>query len=245
MPYLTMRGHLLEAVVTQGAALAAATRLDSTAGRAACGELLGEASHLTGDDEAALRHFTDSRALYRRLGDRRGEAVVAAWLAAVAERQGHVAVALGHYEEALRLRPPAAGDKAEEAEMLNNVGWCHALLGDYQQARTFCRRSLALVAGLEPRSLQYHVRDSLGCIEGRLGGFGAAVAHFERALRLCRDYGDLMSEAQILTHLGDACAAAGGLPAAREAWRQACDILDDLGHPRAAEVRAKLAVTAR
>lgn len=240
MPFLTMRGHLREAVATQGAALAAATRLGSTAGRAVCGEMLGEASHLAGDDEAALRHFTDSRALYQQLGDRRGEAAVVRWLAAVAERQGHVAVALSRYEEALRLRPPVPGDKAEEAEVLNSVGRCHALLGDYQQARTCCQRSLALAAELEPRSLQYHVQDTLGYVEGRAGGFGAAVAHFERALRLCREYGDLMSEARILTHLGDTCAAVGGLPAARDAWQQACDILESLGHPDAAEIRSKL-----
>ena len=45
----------------------------------------------------------------------------------------------------------------------------------------------------------------------------------------------------ILTHLGDTHHAAGDPDAARDAWQQALTILDDLDHPDAAQVRAKLA----
>jgi hypothetical protein len=41
-------------------------------------------------------------------------------------------------------------------------------------------------------------------------------------------------------HLGDTRRAARELPQAREAWGQALAILEDLRHPNAAEVRAKL-----
>jgi hypothetical protein len=40
--------------------------------------------------------------------------------------------------------------------------------------------------------------------------------------------------------VGDIRHAADDLPGAREAWQQALTILDDLGHPDADKVRAKL-----
>lgn len=58
-----------------------------------------------------------------------------------------------------------------------------------------------------------------------------------------RESGDRVHEAQALTHLGDTRQAAGQLPQAREAWQQALAILDDLEHPDAGQVRAKLAST--
>lgn len=47
--------------------------------------------------------------------------------------------------------------------------------------------------------------------------------------------------ADTLDRLGDAHAAAADLPAARNAWQQALDILDDLGHHDAERLQAKLA----
>ena len=47
-------------------------------------------------------------------------------------------------------------------------------------------------------------------------------------------------EAEALDHLGDAHQRAGNRAAARVAWQRALDILDDLGQPRADEVRRKL-----
>ena len=47
--------------------------------------------------------------------------------------------------------------------------------------------------------------------------------------------------ASMLAEFGDACQAAGeGLPAAIEAWRQALQVLDDLGWPDLLGVGARL-----
>jgi len=47
--------------------------------------------------------------------------------------------------------------------------------------------------------------------------------------------------AMALALLGDAYASTGDVPDAREAWREAADILEGLRHPEAGEVRGKLA----
>lgn len=70
-----------------------------------------------------------------------------------------------------------------------------------------------------------------------------AAACYQRALGIFQTVGDRWGAADTLTNLGDICRAAGELLHAREAWQQALGILDDLQHPDAAEVRAKLART--
>jgi hypothetical protein len=79
-----------------------------------------------------------------------------------------------------------------------------------------------------------------------LASYQDALAWFEaehrvrHALTMIREIGDRFGEADILTHLGDARHAAGDPAEAEDAWRQALAILDDLHHPSAGKVRAKL-----
>jgi DNA-binding SARP family transcriptional activator len=238
--FLQTRGHYQEWAATQRTALAAATRLGDIAGQAVSGRLLAAACTYFGDFDQARGHFASSLTLYQRLGNRLGEAKVQQNLGMLAERQGRYADALGHAEEALRLYQ-AVGDKASEAETLNNVGWCHGLLGDYQQARVFCQQALALSAETGYRRTEGNAWDSLGYAEHHLGSLAAAAACYQRALAIHQETGDRFEEAEALTHLGDTRHAAGDLAQAREAWQQALAILDDIQHPSAAQVRAKLA----
>jgi tetratricopeptide (TPR) repeat protein len=84
------------------------------------------------------------------------------------------------------------------------------------------------------------VWDSLGYIEHRLGHLAEAAACCERALSICREFSEPWNEADFLTHLGDIRYDADDLTAARDAWRQALDIMGAVDHPDADSVRAKL-----
>ena len=240
VPYLARRGLYREWAATQRTALSAAERLDDIAGQAICNRLLANAYRLLADYDRAIAHHGRSLMLYRRLGDRRGEALVHGGLCMVAEYQGRHADGLDHAEQARDLYR-ALGDRLGEARALNAVGWFHALLGHYQEARTFCRQALRLLDDLGARGPAAHVWDSLGYIEYRLGNLEEAAACYESGLSILRESGDAWNEATFLTHLGDTRHAAGDLPQARDAWQRALAILDGAGHPRAAEVRAKLA----
>src|SRR5262249_37814425 len=81
---------------------------------------------------------------------------------------------------------------------------------------------------------------SLGYAHHHLGHHTQAIACYQHALRLLRDLGDRYHEATTLTHLGDTHHTAGNPDAARDAWQQALTILDQLDHPHADTVRAKL-----
>ena len=238
--FLRACGRWQERAATQRTALAAATRLGDAAAQALSGRLLAMVCANLGDHDQARAHFASSLALYQQLGNRLGEARIHQNLGNLAERQGRYADAIGHAEQALRLYQ-AVGDKAGEASALNAVGWWHAILGEYRQARAFCRQALTLCAGAGHRRVEGEVWDSLGYVEHHLGNLTEAVGCYQRALNLFREVGDRFDETQALTHLGDTHHAAGELAQALEAWQQAIAILDDLQHPLADQVRAKLA----
>jgi DNA-binding SARP family transcriptional activator/tetratricopeptide (TPR) repeat protein len=240
--FLQTRGHWQEWAATQRTALDAATRLGDTAAQAVSGRLLAKACTDLGDHDQARGHYASSLRLYQRLGNPLGEAKIQHSLGLAAERQGRFVDALGHAEQALRLYQ-AIGDKANEAEALNNVGWYQGLLGDYQQARAFCRQTLTLSSEAGNRWIEGHAWDSLGYAEHHLGNLAEAAACYQRALSLHREAGDRFSEAGTLTHLGETRHAAGQPAQARQAWQQALAILEDLQHPDAGEVRARLAST--
>jgi DNA-binding SARP family transcriptional activator len=240
--FLQIRGHWQEWAATGRTALAAATRLGDTAAQAVSSRLMAMACTELGDHDQARGHYSGSLTLYQRLGNRLGQAKIHQNLGMLAGRQGRYADALGHSEQALRLYQ-AIGDKGGEAEALNNVGWYHGLLGDYQQARTFCRQALTLSAAAGHHWTEGDAWDSLGYAEHHLGNLAEAAACYQRALSLHRESGDRFGEAEALTHLGDTRHAASELAQARQAWQQALAILDDLQHPDAGQVRAKLAST--
>jgi tetratricopeptide (TPR) repeat protein len=82
--------------------------------------------------------------------------------------------------------------------------------------------------------------DSLGYIYRHLGRMDRAIACYEQALDLYREFGDWFNEADTLAYLGDAYYAAGDLAAAEGAWAEALPILERLVHPDAGRLQARL-----
>jgi tetratricopeptide (TPR) repeat protein len=237
--FLDRRGHWHQQAAIQRIALAAATRQGDTAGQAAARYLLGTACAKLGDYGQAQEHLIGCLELSRDEADHSGAARAYQALAWTVEHQGRYAAALGYAEQALAA-VRTVDNPGWEAVVLNCVGWQHALLGHYQQARTFCRQALTLHYQLGNRQGEAHSWDSLGYAEHHLGRYHRAVTCFTHSLDLFRQLGDRYYEAEALYHLGDTRAASGEPDAARENWRAALSILDDLNHPDAADVRAKL-----
>ncbi|MFD2350364.1 tetratricopeptide repeat protein [Nonomuraea ferruginea] len=116
----------------------------------------------------------------------------------------------------------------------------YAELGEGDRAVRCCRQALALFERIGDPRAQGGAWDSLGYAHHRLGRHDEAVTCYRRALALLRTGLDPVTEAETLVHLGDAYAALRGDEQARQAWRDALAILDELGHPGAGRVRAKL-----
>jgi tetratricopeptide (TPR) repeat protein len=85
--------------------------------------------------------------------------------------------------------------------------------------------------------------DALGVAHSRLGERRQAMGCYRQGLALVRELKNPFARAMLasmLAEFGDACQAAGDPPADLEAWRQALQVLDDLGWPDLLGVGARL-----
>lgn len=237
--FLDRQGRPLDMIAVQRTALAAAQRAADRAGQSRAHHGLGLAYLEMGRLDESIGQLWSALDLGAGFGDLAAQARVHTSIAFVRSQQGHLADGVVHAERALSLYREA-GYHGALARALNNAGWAYALAGDYRRALDYCQDGLGLLTSLGDRQGQALTWDSLGYAHGKLGDHDRAAACYRSALGLIRESGGRAGEAQILIHLGDSQQAAGDISAAREAWRAAQVILDDLGHPDAHQIRARL-----
>jgi DNA-binding SARP family transcriptional activator/tetratricopeptide (TPR) repeat protein len=187
--------------------------------------------------DAARAEFQQALRLLAGSDDLAGQARMHGGLGWVCSEQERYAEALGHAEQALRLYQ-AAGHQQGQAQALNSLGWYHAHLGNHRETLRCCTAALALFEELGDWRAAGSTWDSLGYAHHHLGQYRQAVDAYQRALDLRR--GDRYRYAATLRRLGDTRLTDGSPTAAAEAWQEARAILDELDHPEAAEVSAKL-----
>ena len=237
--FLDRRGHWQHRADTQRAALAATRALGDRSAEAHSHRGLALAHIWLGRYAEAETHLRQALQLFEELGDGIGKALTYRYLARVSGTQGRHDDALPYDWQALHLFR-AAGNRPGQAVALNAVGWHLAHLGEYEQALTYCEQALALHQGIGNRIGEGETWDSLGYAHYRRRDHARAIACYQRALNLLRETGARYSEAMTLVNLGDTQNATGNTDAARNTWLDAVQILADLGHPHATEVRAKL-----
>lgn len=237
--FFDRQGHWHDRAATNDAALAAARRLDDVSGQAFAHGGIGRAYVRIGRNEDAQVHLRRALDLYGQLGDQVGQEDTHRALSWMFGQQGRHLEELEHAQLALDLSR-AIGDPTKQARALNYVGWAHAMLGDYHAALVYCQQGLDLqVEGSEHYS-QAETWNSLGYAHHRLGHHEQAVVCYERALAVYRKQMDIYNEAQTLIGLGDTYRSAGDAESARTVWELARDILDQLGHPDAGDIRIRL-----
>jgi DNA-binding SARP family transcriptional activator/predicted negative regulator of RcsB-dependent stress response len=234
--FLERRGHWLDLITIGQVALASALRLADPLAQSHAHRFVARASTQLDRLDDAHRHHQRSLEV---AGDPVGQARAHRELAYVCERQGRLDQALDHSRQALRLYE-TAGHRHGQAGALNAVGWYQALLGDLARALTSCEAALALLEELDDPDGQAATWDSLGYIHHHRGEHRDAITCYQRSLDVFRSLGDRYWTADVLVHLGDSHLAAGAAAAARAAWREALEILEDLHHPDADAVRSRL-----
>jgi tetratricopeptide (TPR) repeat protein len=233
------RGHWSQWAAAQEKALRATRRLGDRPGEQ--GTLLGLAkcSVLAGDLEAAQGYLHQALTLAEEDADLIGQAHCLSLQAWLRGEQGRVEDAITAGESALSLYE-AVHNRGGVADVLNTLGWYHAQLGDTDRGLAYCRRSLAehqIIGDATGTAATLH---SLAAIHVKLGDGGAAVQVYSQALALFRKQQDRYQEATTLVDMGDTQQAFGDADAATDSWRSALAILEELGHPAAEKVRAKI-----
>jgi tetratricopeptide (TPR) repeat protein len=237
--FLRRNGHLQGRVAVWEHALAAGQSLDDMGVRALAHRLLGGSLRALGRIDDAHRHLRTALRLSKEVGDRSGEAAALLSLATNCERAGRYEEALGYDQRAFELFRES-GDQASQAMALNAIGWRNARLGRYDDAVTYCEQALSMCQRHDYRVGEALTWHSLGYAHLNLERFEDAIDCYQRSVELYRQLGHRTYEADKLSDLGDAQHAAGDHDAARTSWERAAAILDELDHPGAEMVRAKL-----
>jgi tetratricopeptide (TPR) repeat protein len=242
--FLNLQGHWHDWLASHHGALAAAERLGHLPAQAYAHRMLARCRVQLGDYDPAAVHYRHALDLFCELGDAVGQAHVHLSFSWMLDLQGRPQDALDHDRRGLELYR-AAGHQLGQARALNMIGWDHARLGSYRQALGYCRQALELQQQIGDRYGEAATWDSLGYTHHHLGDHDQAVSCYEQALERYREAGDRTNEAEILTHLGETRHAAGDGDGARAAWEDALAILDDLDHPDAGAIQAKLDLLGR
>lgn len=237
--YLLRRGWWHSLVTTQRSALEAAGTLADATGQAHAHCSLGLAGTLLGSFSEAHSHLVSASRLFREAGDCAGEARARVRMCNTFWRERRYSDALAQSLHAGDLFR-ACGDRAGQAGAINNIGWYHIELGDYERGMECCRAALAMFREIGDRRGEGNALDSLGYLHYRAGRHAQAAGYFGAALKAFLELGDRYNQAEVVTHLADAHRASGNTAAARRSWQEALTILSDLNHPDAADVLLKL-----
>jgi tetratricopeptide (TPR) repeat protein len=240
MTFCERRGHWREYADIQPSALAATQRLGDRSGQAHAHRCLARAYRWLDRHDDSYSHLLQALRLYDELADHAGQARTHLNLSIAVELQGHHEEAMRHDQLALDLFV-AAGDRYGQGLALNQIGCDHVLLGDYRQAIVHCEQALALFREFADDSGQAATWDSLGSAHHGLGKHAQAIECYRKAVELYRQLGNRGNEADTLIHLAETAEATGDADLARRYWQHALDILDEMRHKRANEIRARLA----
>ena len=142
----------------------------------------------------------------------------------------------GHWDQSAGLHQAAlatarrTGDRAGQADALNELGLLHRVTGDYPAAAASLTRALELYRGLGDRLGQASALDQLGRVQLETGEYPAAAASHQQALALFRDLNHQAGQALAMNNLGIVQTRAGDSPAAVASLTQALGMFRDLGH---------------
>ncbi|MCM2336583.1 MAG: tetratricopeptide repeat protein, partial [Pseudomonas sp.] len=190
---------------------------------------LGKFSILQGQAQRAVDdHLVRALVLYKRSGNRFGEAETVNALGIGYNRLGQVDDAEQQYRAAVELRR-AVGNRRGLATSLRNLASVLSTRGQYDEAAATLDSARALHAELGDRGGLAAVENELGLLDEERGDYRAALDAFRRALQGWQQIGDPNGTAQVLNNIGFAHFQLGAYADAQAYLVQAAQAYDELG----------------
>lgn len=200
---------------------------------------LGVAYREQGRRDDALRDFDIALRRFREHGDQVGEAESTLHLAQTHRELGRLDHARELSDRARSLFR-AAGAEHGEAKASNMLGGIYLELGDPAAALSHTEHAAAIFEQLGDEFSHAWAVNNLAAVLAKLGRMDEAIAEYRTAMEV-RQRIDRYGLAFTLQGLGDVLTETGEHDQAREQWRRALVIFDELGDPRAAGLRTRLA----
>ncbi len=214
------RGALEEAEATLEGALAEAQRTRSVAGEQRVAARLGLVLHARGRLDEAQAYYERALDLAARLASPSLEAAAHRDLGSLLLQRGALARARAHYAEALARAPH--DDLRLEGVVRGNLGILALEEGDLEGATASFRRALECLRRIGDRTYEAHLLVYAGLTQFERGVPDDARAHYDPAVDVLAEVGDVRMEgiarttrAVALAALGDAGAADNDLAVAR------------------------------
>jgi DNA-binding SARP family transcriptional activator/tetratricopeptide (TPR) repeat protein len=239
MTAFSRRGRCNDLEIALRWVLDAGRRANDLTAQAYAHRFLGRVRGLLGVHDEAYDHLQHALGLFERLDDLAGQAAAHIGLAREDELRGQPVLAVEHATRALELQR-AVGYRIGEANGLNNLAWCYVRLGDYARALDCCQQALTLQQAIGYRPGEACTWDTLGYVHHHLHQYDEAISCYGHALQFQRQLDDKYEQAGTLSRLGDTFAAAGNTPSAEGCWYQALELLEELHHPDARQLRVRL-----
>jgi tetratricopeptide (TPR) repeat protein len=203
---------------------------------------IGRYGTLEGAQDEDRAHLARAVDHFRRAGDLSGQAWAQMLASLARSLKADWAEAASLAEQALELSRQTR-DQYGEGWALATLGECHARQGNYDLARGYARQALEVTPDDGDPTTLAVAWGALGLVHSRIGEPSQAISCYRQALAILREQKNALARgmlSSLLVGFGDACRAAGDLPAAVEAWRQAQQILRDQGWPENPRIRARL-----
>jgi predicted ATPase/class 3 adenylate cyclase len=188
---------------------------------------LGELQVNTGQLEAAGENLRTALSLAEELADPDAQAQACRWIARAYELQGQYQPALEWIDRGLNALGERVTPAAVEMRLL--TGLIQARQGNYQTAHDQAESCLLAAEDLDEASVVARAHNLLGLIARLRGHSARSVEHFQEALRLYQDVGNLQGQALSLNQMATACFNSGEWTEAADYYRQAGNIFTQLG----------------
>lgn len=157
-----------------------------------------------GNYDSAYLHIEQVGEIYKRLGNKKGEAVSYTNLGLIFQGKGDYQRALDYALKALRLLEEL-GDQPATASTLLSVGNVYFMREEFQQAKKYYFRSLALKRELAKNVMGQNIQKTLGNLANvyqKLGQHDSAFYYFKAAIPYAKQAGDLKNLCLDYTEIG-------------------------------------------
>ena len=194
------------------------------------------------EDSLAARE--DSLAILRTDGSRLDEAMGLMNLGAAQTELARLGDAVASLKESLAIARQI-GDRNCEGHALENLGALYAKKQEYEEAIVFLQQALPVFSDTGRSHAELH---GLGLVLYRLAICHLGLQQYAESISYCMQgldvqnvVGDRLTVAWTLDAQGKALQATGQVSQAIQSWQRAFAILEEIGHPGAAEITEHLA----
>jgi len=241
--FFQLRMPFADWLTTHDMGLSAARRLHDRAAEAALLGGLGGAYNYLDRPEEAIICFRQALDIHRETGSRPAEAMDLVNIGGVHVALQQFDVAISTLQEAITVSRQVA-DQNSEGHALENLASAYQNLQRHDEAVDCLHQSLAIFRETGRPYGESLALAGLALAYLSLERYDRAAEFCQRSLAVQRAIGDRLGEAWALGTNADILLATGHLTEARQSWQEALAILENLNHPDASRVRARLVATA-